>query len=151
VETVHRFSRELRPSMLDDLGLIPALGSFTKEFARQTGIGVRFTSVAAAERWSSAKRTVLYRVAQEALTNIAKHSRAGRVEVSIGQSRGILCMDVVDDGRGFEVERVMSAKRHRTLGLLGMRERVEMVGGTFSIESAPGKGTRVRAQIPLRG
>jgi PAS domain S-box-containing protein len=148
VEVVHRFSRELRPTILDDLGLGPALQSFTKDFARRTGVDVRLTYVDAADRLSNDKRTVLFRVAQEALSNVAKHARAARVEVRIREESGYVVMDVVNDGKSFAVDRVLFAKRHRRLGLLGMRERVEMVGGSFSIESAPGKGTRVRARVP---
>ena len=97
----------------------------------------------------SDKRTVLYRVAQEALTNVARHAHASRVKVSIQKLRGVVRMEIQDNGKSFEVERVLSAKRNKRLGLLGMRERVEMVGGSFAVESAPGQGTTIRAQIPF--
>jgi signal transduction histidine kinase len=149
VNIVHRFARELRPTLLDDLGLIPALHSFMKDFAKRTGIHIRFTASAGLERLDSARRTVLYRVAQSALTNVAQHARASRVKVRIRKLRDTVHMEIHDDGKSFEVERVLFAKRHRRLGLLGMRERVEMVGGSFGVESTPGKGTTIRAQIPL--
>jgi len=149
VEVVHRFSRELRPAMLDDLGLGPALKSFTKDFSRRTGIDVRLKYLDAAERLTNDKRTALYRVAQEALSNVAKHAHASRVDMSIREESGDVVMEVADDGKAFDAESVRVVKRHRRLGLLGMKERVEMVGGRFSITSAPGKGTRVRAQVPI--
>jgi signal transduction histidine kinase len=149
VNIVHRFARDLRPTVLDDLGLIPALHSFLKELTKRTGIHVRFTAVAEVEQLSSTRRTVLYRVAQSALANVAQHAKASRVRVSIRKFRDAIRMDVQDNGTGFEVERVLFAKRHQRLGLLGMRERVEMVGGSFSVESAPGKGTTIRSQIPF--
>jgi signal transduction histidine kinase len=151
VNIVHRFARELRPTVLDDLGLIPALHSFMKEFTKRTGIHIHFTSFTASrvEQLDSARRTVLYRVAQATLTNIAQHAQATRVNVSIRKLPGGIRMEIKDDGKGFQVERVLFAKRHKRLGLLGMRERVEMVGGSFAVESAPGKGTAVRAQIPF--
>jgi signal transduction histidine kinase len=149
LNTVHRFARELRPPLLDDLGLIPALHSFMKAFTKRTRIPIQFAAFAEVERLDGEKRTVLYRVAQEALTNVAKHAHAGSVNVSILKLRGDVCMDIHDDGKSFQVERALYAMRIKRLGLLGMRERVEMVGGTFSVESAPGQGTTVRAQIPF--
>ena len=107
------------------------------------------TAFAAVEQLDGDKRTVLYRVAQEALTNVARHAQASRAEVSIQKLHGAVCMKIKDDGKSFQVERVLHAKKNKRLGLLGMRERVEMVGGTFTVESAPGKGTTIQAQIPL--
>jgi PAS domain S-box-containing protein len=149
VNGIHRFSREIRPTLLDDLGLIPALESFTRDFAQRTGIEVGLTTAAATEQLTADQKIVLYRVVQEALTNVARHAHAGRVDVRIVEQLGLVRMEIADDGKAFDVERVLFAKRHRRLGLLGMRERVEMVGGSFSIESAPGKGTCVRAQLSL--
>jgi signal transduction histidine kinase len=149
VNIVHRFARELRPPVLDDLGLIPALHSFMKGFTKRTYIRIRFTAFAGVEQLNNAKRTVLFRVAQEALTNVAKHAAAGRVKVSLKKFPGAVRMEISDDGKSFQVERVLLAKRNKRLGLVGMRERVEMVGGSFNVESAPGKGTTVCAQIPF--
>jgi len=122
-----------------------------KEFTKRTGIHIHFTTFTSArvEQLDSAERTVLYRVAQATLTNIAQHAQATRVNVSIRKLPGAIRLEIKDDGKGFEVERVLFAKRHKRLGLLSMRERVEMVGGRFSVESAPGKGTTIRAQIPF--
>jgi signal transduction histidine kinase len=92
---------------------------------------------------------VLYRVAQEALTNVARHAQAGRVDVNIEKLPGSICMKIRDDGKSFQVTRMLNPKKNKRLGLLGMRERVEMVGGSFHVESTPGKGTTVRAQVPF--
>ena len=148
VEIVHRFARELRPTALDDLGLIPALESFIKSFIKETGVRVTLRAFAGIEQSDSARRTVLYRVAQEALTNVARHAKASRAEVSIHGQKGIICMEIKDDGQGFETEGVLPPKKGVRLGLLGMRERVEMIGGTFGVESARGKPTTVRVKIP---
>jgi signal transduction histidine kinase len=151
MNTVHRFAAQLRPAALDDLGLIPALHSYVEDFAKRAGLTLHFTSFTRGriEQLDSAKRTVLYRVAQEALVNVAKHAQASLVNVSIRKLRGVICMEVEDNGKSFDVQRVLSAKRNKGLGLLGMRERVEMVGGRFAVESAPGQGTTIRAEIPF--
>jgi len=148
VDIVHRFARELRPTVLDDLGLIPALHSFMKSFTTRTGVRVHLTAFAAVERLDAAKRTVLFRVAQEALTNVARHAQASRVEVTIQKLPGCVGMKIKDDGKSFNVECTLHANGGKRLGLLGMRERLEMVGGKFTVESAPGKGTTIFAQIP---
>jgi signal transduction histidine kinase len=149
VDIVHRFARELRPTVLDDLGLIPALHSFMKSFAERTGVRAHLTAFAAVKQLDAAKQTVLFRVAQEALNNVARHAHASRVEVSIQKLRHRVCLKIKDDGKSFNVERTLHADGRKRLGLLGMRERLEMVGGSFGVESAPGKGTTIQAQIPL--
>jgi signal transduction histidine kinase len=149
VDIVHRFARELRPTVLDDLGLIPALHSFMKSFTRRTGVRASLTAFAAVERLDAAKRTVLFRVAQEALTNVARHAHASRAEVSIRKLPDCICMKIQDDGKSFNVQRALQANGGKHLGLLGMRERLEMVGGKLAVESAPGKGTTIQAQISL--
>jgi len=151
VEIVHRFARELRPTVLDDLGLIPALQSFIKEFTKRTKIHVQFAASTEVEELDSTQRTVLYRVAQSALANVDKHAYARNVTVSIRKTESVICLEIHDDGKSFRVERVLMATRHKRLGLLGSRERVEMVGGKFSIESASKKGTTIRAEIPIKG
>jgi len=149
LDIVHRFARELRPTVLDDLGLIPALQAFLKTFRAETGILVSLSAFAAVEQVNGDNRTVLYRVAQEALTNIARHAHATRVEVSIQKLDGAVGLTIQDDGKGFQTERASDNKKSERLGLIGMRERLEMVRGSFEIRSAPGKGTTVRAQVPL--
>jgi PAS domain S-box-containing protein len=149
VRTVHRFARELRPSVLDDLGLIPALHTFLKHFRASTGIQVSLSAFAAIEQVNGDERTVLYRVAQEALNNVARHAHASRVDVKIQKLHGAICMKIIDNGKGFQKQPVLQARRSGRLGMLGMRERLEMVGGSLAVTSEPGKGTTVLAQVPL--
>ena len=149
VNTVHRFARELRPTVLDDLGLIPALHTFMKSFREQSGIRVSLSAPAAVNKVNHDKRTILFRVAQEALTNVARHAQASQAEVWIQKLDGAICMKIKDNGKGFQTERVLHGKRKNRLGLLGMRERLEMVGGNITIESTPGTGTTIQAELPL--
>jgi PAS domain S-box-containing protein len=149
VNVVHEFARQLRPTVLDDLGLIPALHTFMKGFREETGIHVSLSAFAMVDQVNGDKRTVLYRVAQEALNNVARHAQASRVDVRIQKLDGAICMKIKDNGKGFPAERVLHAKEQKRLGMLGMKERLEMVNGNFTIQSVPGKGTTILAQIPL--
>jgi len=149
VNIVHEFARELRPAVLDDLGLIPALHSFVKLFSKRTHLHVHLTAFAGVEQLDIAKRTILYRVAQEALNNVSRHAHASRADVSIEKLAHGIGMKIKDDGKSFHVERILNSKGSQRLGLLGMRERVEMVGGTFCVESAPGQGTTIQVEIPF--
>ena len=146
---VHRFAVELRPSVLDDLGLIPALHKSMKEFMKRTGVQARLTAYAAANQLPVDQSTVFYRVAMEALNNVAFHAQASVVDVKIGELPDWICLTIADDGKSFDVKRFLRTKANGRLGLLGMRERVEMVGGKFSIKSTPGHGTTVTARIPV--
>jgi signal transduction histidine kinase len=150
VDIVHRFARELRPTALDDLGLIPALHSFMKSYTRNTGILTGLTAWAGVEKLNSERRTVLYRVAQEALTNVSRHAKAKRVDIIIRELPSGIEMSIKDDGKSFLVDHALEGHGSKRLGLLGMRERIEMVGGAFSIRSLPGHGTTVCTQIPKR-
>jgi PAS domain S-box-containing protein len=149
VHIVHQFARELRPAVLDDLGLIPALHSFMKAFTARTGVRTYLTTYAGVEQLDPARRTVLFRVAQEALTNVGRHAHASRVAVIIQKQPDHLSMKIKDDGKSFRVEQVLRANGGKRLGLLGMRERLEMLGGHLEIQSAPGEGTTIAAQMPL--
>jgi signal transduction histidine kinase len=146
---VHEFARELRPAMLDDLGLIPALQSFMKHFTARTGVRTHLAVFQEVEKLTAAKRTALYRVAQDALTNVARHAKASRVDVTIRKETKSIVMEVKDDGNALQAQRLLLSGGSKGLGLLGMRERVEMVGGSFEIETTPGKGTRITARIPV--
>ena len=148
LDIVHRFASELRPTVLDDLGLIPALKSFMQSFMTDTGVRASLKTYAGIEQASGTVRTALYRIAQEALTNVARHAKASQVEVYIQCLSGVIRMEITDNGQGFEVDGMACANKKNRLGLLGMRERVEMVGGTFGVESAPGQATIVRVEIP---
>jgi len=146
---VHRFAVELRPTVLDDLGLIPALHTFMKDFMKQTGVRARLTACAAVNQLPIDQSAVLYRVAVEALNNVAIHAQASAVEVQIKKLPDWICLTITDDGKSFDVKRVRRTKGNGRLGLLGMRERLQMVGGKFSIKSEPGHGTTVTARIPI--
>lgn len=148
VDIVHRFARELRPAVLDDLGLIPALHSYMKIFTKETGIRVSLTAFAGLEQLSNVKRTVLYRIAQEALINVVRHAQASRVDVLIEKRLANVILSIKDDGKSFDLQRVWQVGINKRLGLLGMRERAEMVGGTFAIESSPDHGTAIQVQVP---
>jgi signal transduction histidine kinase len=148
VSIVHEFARELRPAVLDDLGLIPALHSFVKLFSQRTRLHVHLKAFAGVEQLDINKRTTLYRVAQEALTNVSRHANASRVEINIQKLADGVGMTIKDNGKSFEVERVLNAQGRKRLGLLGMRERLEMIGGCFDVESVSGNGTVITAKIP---
>jgi PAS domain S-box-containing protein len=150
IDVVHRFARELRPAMLDDLGLIPALRAYIRDLPGRKGLRIQFTAFAGIEALDNTRRTMLYRVAQEALINVIRHARARLVTVRIRSIAGIVSLVVQDDGKSFPVDRMLASNTHKRLGLLGMRERVELVGGRFSVTSTPGHGTTVRAEIPFR-
>jgi PAS domain S-box-containing protein len=149
VRIVHDFARELRPPMLDDLGLIPAINTHIADFSKRKGLKIQFTAFKGVEAFEGDKRTVLYRVTQEALANVAKHARASVVKVLIVKVEGGACLEISDNGKAFDIGRLSSAEWGDRLGLMGMRERVEMVGGRFSVESASGAGTTIRAEIPF--
>ncbi len=149
VDAVHRFARELRPSVLDDLGLIPALHTFCTNLAERKKLKIKLTAFGGVEALDGDKRTVLFRVAQEALTNVARHARATKVEVNLSRIPGAIRMDISDNGKSFPVKKIFLAKNPKRLGLVGMKERMEMVGGNLTIESVSGKGTIVRAEIPF--
>ena len=92
---------------------------------------------------------MLYRVAQEGLNNIAKHAEANRTDIKIQKIGGTICMEIKDNGKGFQIDGLIGSRRTKRLGFLGMRERLEMVGGSLTVASAPGKGTRVLARVPF--
>ena len=144
LQDVRQLAVELRPKALDDFGLVAALERLTSSFGEQTGISMEFQSSLPAGRLSPEVETALYRIVQEALTNIVKHSRAGRVSIVVGRKDGAVSVVVEDDGVGFEPTRT----REEGLGLIGMRERVALLGGRLTIESRPGAGTTFVAEVP---
>ena len=152
VGTVHDFVLELRPMMLDEVGLIPTLHTFMKAFTSRTGIRAHLTAFAEVEQLGADLRTAFFRITQEALTNVARHAEASRVEVNILKTNGSVVLEIKDDGKSFHVKRVLNQKNKKPmrLGLLGMRERAEMLGGSFCIKSSLGKGTTVRAEMPIQ-
>ena len=146
VAATRRISADLRPLMLDDLGLMPAAEWLAQNFSERTGIPCRLQirppDIELAEPHASA----LYRILQESLTNVARHARASRVDVILEQVDGALKLTVRDDGRGFSPGETRAQK---TYGLLGLRERTILLGGEASITSEPGRGTTVEVRIPV--
>lgn len=133
----------LRPSMLDDLGLVAALRWQAREVTRRYGLKVKMVTEEIADELPDSHRTCLYRVVQEALHNCAKHSKASQVRVVVHQGQDGLSLTVQDDGVGFD------PVQEKGMGLLGMEERITRLGGSFSIGSQPGKGTVLTIHLPL--
>ena len=146
---LHGVAVRLRPKALDDFGVEAALASYTKEWTRQSGIGAELHAAGHRARLHERVEVALYRIAQEALTNVARHSGATRVSVLLHQAGDGCRLTIEDDGAGFDVAAVRSrGSAARGLGLLGMSERARLVGGTIEIESAPGRGTSVFVSVP---
>ena len=145
LESLHDLASDLRPASLDHLGLEAALREHVVRLGRRFGLEVHFRARGLEQRLPAAVETALYRAAQEALTNVVRHARARRVDVLVERREGRMIVVLEDDGLGFEPDRVETANR---LGLVGMRERVEALGGSFAVESAPGAGTTVVLTVP---
>jgi signal transduction histidine kinase len=145
LEDVRRLAVELRPSVLDDFGLVPALERLAESFGEQSGTRVDVEASLGEERLPSELETTLYRIVQEALTNVAKHADAARVSVTLTRKDGSVVAVVEDDGRGFDA----AAGASDGLGLVGMRERVALLGGRIQIEAAPDAGTTLVAEVPV--
>jgi PAS domain S-box-containing protein len=149
IETqLHRLSHELRPTILDDLGLLPALQFLADGVAARTGLHIRVDS-ALDGRLKPAIETALYRIMQEGLTNVIKHAGATKVQLQLGRDAQMVHGLLYDDGAGFSVDQVLSRTRPRGLGLLGMQERLEALGGTLQLTLAPGQGTRLQMTLPV--
>jgi signal transduction histidine kinase len=147
-ENLHRLAVNLRPASLDHLGLVTALQQFIQEFSRQNNIKIDFECVGAQERDKRLPiemETALFRIVQESLTNVVLHAQATRVDVLLSLTHGCVSAIVEDNGIGFVPTLAMMEEQ---LGLFGMRERIEMLGGTLMIESSPGTGTTVKAEVP---
>lgn len=148
VKSVRKISSELRPSMLDDLGLPAALEWQGQEFEKRFGIQVKFRIQAGDYKLPNNISITLFRIFQEGLTNIARHSEATGVSVSLKIEQDHLLLTIQDNGKGFVVHDIVNKK---TLGILGMRERISLIKGAFSLESAPGKGTKIKVTVPVSG
>ena len=145
---LRRLSHELRPTILDDLGLVPALQFLTEGISRRAELSIRLHS-SLEGRYAPNVETVLYRIIQEALTNVTKHARAKNVEIQLTNfAKNLHCL-VHDDGVGFDAPSVLSCKERRGLGLVGIRERLIAVGGTLQIDSVVGRGTELLVKIPV--
>jgi signal transduction histidine kinase len=150
LEQVRELSLDLRPSMLDDLGLVPTLRWYVNRYAQRLKLEVEFEAVDLEERLTAEMETVLYRVVQEALTNVARHAQANRVHIHLEHKEFKVHAFVEDDGQGFDLQEVAGREAlERGAGLLGIRERVASLGGRFSLWSRPGQGTRLTIEIPI--
>jgi signal transduction histidine kinase len=146
LQSVRRLAVELRPKALDDFGLVPALERLADTFGQASGIAVDLETPIAEERLPAEVETALYRIVQEALTNVAKHAGATRVSILVTRKDGAVTAVIEDDGRGFEAGGTDGAG----LGLVGMKERLGLLNGRFQIESTEGSGTTIVAEVPVR-
>lgn len=142
IAAVRNMALLLRPSMLDDLGLAPALAWQAREVSKRSGVWVEIDAEGVPEDLPEEYKTCIYRVTQEALHNIVQHAGARKVKVKVGQEDGRVRLSIRDDGRGF------NPQREKGMGLLGMQERVARLGGQFAIDSQPGRGTELRVALP---
>jgi signal transduction histidine kinase len=150
LNTVRDMSHLLHPSLLDDLGLAAAVDSYLKGFTRRQGVQVDLVTERMTERLQTETEVTAYRIVQEALTNVAKHAQARSCRVYLQRLANTLLVTVEDDGIGFDVTTTDRVDTQHRLGLIGIRERVSRLGGSLRLESAPGKGTRLTVELPVR-
>jgi signal transduction histidine kinase len=144
IEELRRISMDLRPAALDNLGIVPALRWYMKQSSELTGVMIQFNGPEKSYRFPSEIELILYRVAQEGITNAIRHGKAEKIQVTLERDPGAIRLSVVDNGMGFN-----SDSREQGLGLIGIRERVELMDGKFQITTSPGEGTRLWIEIPL--
>lgn len=149
IEELDRLVLDLRPAQLDHLGLVATLRWYVARVRSQTGVEMRLEVRGEARRMQPEVETALFRIAQEALTNVARHAKAGLVEVVLSFERDTLSLEVKDDGVGFDAAATSAAPT--SVGLIGMRERAHLVGGALAVRSRPGEGTRLSVTVPLGG
>jgi len=145
---LRRYSHELRPTVLDDLGWIPAIRFLADGVSKRANLPIHI-KVAFAGRLPSTAEVALYRVIQEALTNAVKHAKASNIWVRAWRDEFVLCCSIRDDGAGFDVRALQAAGSRKGLGLIGMQERLSAIGGTVRIESHRGRGTELLIRLPL--
>jgi PAS domain S-box-containing protein len=148
VAATRRISTDLRPLMLDDLGFVPAAEWLVRNFTQRSGIACALQVLPPELALQDPEATALYRILQESLTNVARHANATRVEARVEQIGSEIMLRVSDNGRGFSAA---ESRKQGSYGLLGLRERVYLVGGRLDIDSSPGAGTRITVHIPARG
>jgi len=147
---IRELSRLLRPPVLDDLGLPAALSWLTRTLEQRTGLRAEVTLEGLHQRLDPDLETLVFRIVQEALTNVLRHAGADRAEVGVSRIGTLLELRVSDDGKGFDPQAVLAGGEAATgLGLRGMRDRLELFGGRLEIFSSPGRGTLVTAEVPL--
>jgi signal transduction histidine kinase len=147
---LRRYSHELRPTILDDLGWIPAIRFLADGISKRANLPIHIEATVSG-RLPSAVETALYRTVQEGLTNAVKHAKASGVWIRAWRENYVLCCSVRDDGLGFDSSQVHTAAGRKGLGLIAMRERVSAIGGTLRIESRPDHGTELSIRLPLEG
>src|SRR6267378_1582726 len=145
---LRRYSHELRPTILDDLGWIPAIRFLAEGISKRAGLPIHIDA-AVSGRLPSAIETTLYRIVQEALTNAVKHAKASNIWIRAWRENLVLCCSIRDDGGGFDSSQAQAAPCRKGLGLIAMQERVTAIGGTLRIESRPGHGTELSIRLPL--
>ncbi|MEW6376963.1 MAG: sensor histidine kinase [Thermodesulfobacteriota bacterium] len=149
ITAMRQLSMDLRPTMLDDLGLIPTLRWYTQNFSNRVNIDSHFEAIGFEEKLPPQIETAFYRIIQEALNNIAKHAEASRVEISLEQRDSMICASITDNGKGFDMNKVLHPESpERGFGIIGMQERVSLLGGHIDIKSKPGLGTQIHIEIP---
>jgi len=148
-EQLRRYSHELRPTVLDELGWIPAIRFLADSVSKRTGLPIEITATTA-ERLAASVEVALYRIIQEALTNITKHAKASRVSIQVRREGVVLCCSIEDDGAGFDVQTIRRDRSRKGLGLIGMEERLTAVGGNLLIESSPRRGTTLLIRVPVK-
>lgn len=152
LEQVRSLSFSLRPAMLDEIGLVPGVRWYVHQYSKRLNIAVEFEAHGFGGRLPAEMETALYRVIQEALTNVARHAHAGRVRLRLEQTASAVSANIEDDGRGFDPAAVAAVGiASRGVGLLGIQERAAALGGSVLIQSAPGQGTRLRVELPWEG
>jgi two-component system, NarL family, sensor histidine kinase UhpB len=150
LRAIRNLSIDLRPSALDDLGLLPALRWYVKEYQKKCAIDVTFHATGFKERLPAEMETALYRIVQECLTNTAKHANAGKVTITLREETVRVFARITDDGEGFDYEALLKTPgQERGLGLAGMNERAVLLNGTLNIHSTSGQGTIIEVSIPL--
>ena len=149
-ERISELAYDLRPSMLDHLGLLPTLRWFGDRLSQRTDVEITLDVIGFEERAPLEIETALYRVIQEALTNVAKHAHATEVRLRLEKQSKAVTVTIEDDGRGFDVEELQTTEAPlEGLGLAGMKQRISLLGGRLDIRSKPGEGARIDFEIPL--
>src|SRR6266566_4862739 len=151
LRAIRNLSIDLRPSALDDLGLLPALRWYVKEYSQKCSIEVEFVATGFKQRLPAEMETALYRIVQESLTNTARHANASKVLITMKEDADAVYATITDDGCGFDVGAIQKSPDHdRGLGLAGMNERALLLNGTLDVQASPGHGTTIEVRLPLR-
>lgn len=151
LDEIHKVIWELRPTLLDDLGLVAAVESYVEPHLAEAGVKAHFETAGTERRMPTRVETAIFRIIQEAVTNIVRHANAESASISIEFEDNSIAVHIEDDGKGFDFDEAMRATREgRGLGLLSMKERAELLGGSLNIKSKPGQGTQIDLEIPVR-